>query len=78
MDPAQRGVVHSERECDLALTEGFRMRVANIIRIGLLGTLIVAGIILYPEGQDQSPASASVTSLVPSPVTVTDLTGSSS
>lgn len=54
------------------------MRVANIIRIGLLGTLIVAGIILYPEGQDQSPEPASVTSLVPNPVTVTDLTGSSS
>ena len=54
------------------------MRVATIIRLGLLGTLILAGIILYPERQDQRPEPASVTSLVPSPVTVTDLTGSSS
>jgi len=54
------------------------MRLANIIRIGLLGTLIVAGTLFYPEGRDQRPEPASVTSLVPSPVTVTDLTGSSS
>ena len=54
------------------------MRVANIIRIALLGTLIVAGVVLYPETRDHSPEPAAVTSLVPSPVTVTDLTGPSS
>ena len=54
------------------------MRMADTIRLGLLGTLIVAGITLYPEGRDQRPEPASVTSLVPSPVTVTDLTASNS
>jgi len=50
------------------------MRVINAIRVLLLGALIVAGVILYPDRGDNSPDPASVTSLVPDPVTVTILT----
>ena len=46
----------------------------NVIRIFLLGSLIVAGIVLYPEGGGKSPDPASGTSLAPNPVTVTILT----
>ena len=54
------------------------MRVMNAIRIILLGSLIVAGVILYPERDGNSPDPASVTSLVPTSVTVTILTARSS
>ena len=54
------------------------MRVMNAIRIILLGSLIVAGVILYPDGDGNSPDPASVTSLVPAPVTVTILTAHAS
>jgi len=50
----------------------------NAIRIFLLGSLIVAGVILYPERDGNSPDPASVTSLVPPPVAVTVLTALSS
>ncbi len=50
------------------------MRVMNAIRIVLLGSLIVAGVSLYPERESNAPDPASVTSLVPAPVTVTILT----
>lgn len=54
------------------------MRVMNAIRILLLGSLIVAGFILYPERDGNNPDPALVTSLVPNPVTVTILTAHSS
>lgn len=57
---------------------GTVMRVINAIRMLLLGSLIIAGIVLYPERDGNSPDPASVTSLVPNPVTVTILTARSS
>jgi len=54
------------------------MRVVNVIRILLLGGLIVAGIVLYPDHGGNTADPASVTSLVPNPVTVTILTAHSS
>jgi len=57
---------------------GTVMRVMNVIRILLLGSLIVAGVVLYPERGANTADPASVTSLVPNPVTVTILTARSS
>lgn len=54
------------------------MRVMNVIRILLLGSLIIAGIALYPERGAKPADPASVTSLVPNAVTVTILTARSS
>lgn len=54
------------------------MRVLNVIRMLLLGSLIVVGVVLYPERGGKTADPASVTSLVPNPVTVTILTARSS
>lgn len=54
------------------------MRVLNLIRMLLLGSLIVVGVVLYPERGGKTADPASVTSLVPNPVTVTILTARSS
>ncbi len=55
------------------------MRVANTFRALLLGGLIVAGFVVYRD-RDESAQSGpvTVTSLIPSPVSVTALTGHSS
>lgn len=55
------------------------MRVANIMRTVLLGGLIIAGFVVY-FGRDEKGIAEPValSSLVPSPVTVTVLTGPSS
>ena len=50
------------------------MRVMNVIRIVLLGGLIVAGVVLYPDHGRKTADPASVTSLAPDAVTVTILT----
>lgn len=55
------------------------MRVANILRAVLLGGLIVTGVFMYRErGVSGERDPAPVVSLIPSPVTVTGLTGHSS
>jgi hypothetical protein len=55
------------------------MRVANTIRMLVLASLIVAGFVVY-HGRDVSGENdpMSVTSLIPSPVSVTTLSGHSS
>jgi hypothetical protein len=55
------------------------MRVANTIRMLVLASLIVAGFVVY-QGRDVSGENdpVAVTSLIPSPVSVTALSGHSS
>jgi hypothetical protein len=74
--PVRTGPPHPRVTCDAGLSASERstiMRVMNVIRMLLLGSLIVAGHILYPEGDGNIPDPASVTSLAPAPVTVTIL-----
>ncbi len=55
------------------------MRVMNTIRVILLGGLIVTGIIVYLDRDtNASSGPEAVTSLLPSPVSVTVLTGETS
>ena len=54
------------------------MRLSIIIRMSLLGILIAAGVILYPQPETTGPGPSAVSGFGPSPVTVTPLPGQAS